>query len=265
MIVKPSQPHPHAVPALTRGLELLKLLSGSAPPGPTAAELQRRSGIPPASFFRILRVLQDARLIAQEPRSGCYQLGAGAMLLGFTARAHSPLVLAAQPILRDLSAATHQMAELAVATGNWTLMILETWLAERSSLNIRARPGLFFPLNHLHAPGLCYLSFDQDFGLTRYQRTAARAGGVAQLGLTQPIAASLPGECERWRRLGYCYRPQPANATARVTAPIYSTLHPGEVVGALSIVCARAELTPVRIVEWGRVLKVGAERIVLNA
>lgn len=249
-----------SVPGLKRGLQVLALLSGPLKNGATATELQQRSGIPPASFFRILSVLHASKLVGQDGRNGHYQLGTGAMELGFTARAASNFVRAAQPVLREISGSSHHMSELAVATGDWMLMILETWLAERSSLKIQSRPGMFFPLNHLHAPGLCYLAFDTDFGLQRFRRVAAAEGGRQRLGLPQLPSTTLGDDCERWRRLGYCWLKQ-TSGTARVTAPVYESSGPRKIRGALSIVTETDELTPLRRAQWGSLLMDAAARL----
>jgi DNA-binding IclR family transcriptional regulator len=260
MRVKQTAPAVSPAPALARGIGILNLLSGPRRNGATAAEIQQLTKIPPASFFRILSVLNASNLIAQNNLTGKYLLGPGAMLLGFTARAATPLVLLAQPVLRDIAGASHQMAELAVAAGNWQLMILETWQAERTSLKILSRPGLFFPINHLHAPGLCHIAFDRDYGLSRYLRASTRPDGKKLLGISHAVTTSLSTECERWKTLGYCWRMQ-SHGTARVTTPIYDPAKPGSVQGALSVVCEARDLTPVRAAQWAALLQASAKRI----
>ena len=251
------------VPALERGLRVLALLAGPGAGGARAADLASLARIPPASFFRILKALSDGGLIAQNPHTGLYHLGPCVMFLGFQARLRSPLVAAATPVLRELSSAAHHMTELTAAIGDWQLMMMETWQSERTSLSILARPGLLFPLNHLTAPGLCYLAFDESFGMRNYVRSAARSGARQRLGIAQGVPAALTADCERYRRMGYCWRPQP-NGNTRVCAPLFDPAHPRRMLAVLSIVCDSREFSLLRAAQWAPLLKSGAEKVLSN-
>jgi DNA-binding IclR family transcriptional regulator len=259
MIVQPRA----SAPALERGIHLLSLLAGADEGGVRAAELQKRARTPPASFFRILKTLAGHGLIAQNAHTGLYHLGPLAMVLGFQARVRSPLVGAATAVLRELAGSVHHMTELAAAIGEWQLMMLETWQAERSSLRILSRPGLLFPLNHLTAIGICCLTFDETFSLKRYEELARRAGGRQRLSIAQGIPSGLAADCERFRKLGYCWRAQSVGNT-RICAPVFDPARPRQLLGVLSVVCESREFSLLRAAQWAPLLKSGAEKIIRN-
>ena len=259
MIVAPRD----AVPALDRGIQILQLLAELRSNGARAREILAQTGIPPASCFRILKKLTDSSFLQQNMHTGRYHLGPGAMFLGFQARVHSPLVRAATPVLRELSSATHHMTELAAAIGDWQLMMLETWLSERSSLQILARPGLLFPLNHLTAPGLIHLAFDETYGRRQYVRVTNRPEGRRRMGISHEAPAALSAECDRARRLGYCWRKQSVG-NIRLSAPVFDPSNPGRLLAAISIVCEIREFTLVRAAQWAPRLKAASEKILSN-
>lgn len=247
-----------AVPALERGIQILQLLAGPCSNGARAAEILVQTRIPPASFYRILKKLTDSNFLQQNAHTGRYHLGPSVMFLGFQARVHSPLVRAAMPALRELSSATHHMTEIAAAIGDWQLTMLETWLAERSSLRIIARPGLLFPLNHLTAPGLVHLAFAENFDAAHYTRIANRPGGRRRLGIPHGVPADLPAICQRTRTLGYCWYRQSTGNT-RVSAPVFDPANPKRLLGAISVVCEHREFSLLRAARWAPMVKVAAE------
>lgn len=240
------------VPALERAIEALRRLEGAGVQGLRAKDLQKAMGVPRASFFRLVGVLGEAGWIARDPVSGRYRLGFGLQKLGFAARNASPLVRAAQEVLRDLARATHLMSELAVAVAPWNLVMLDVWQAEGTPVKVLSRPGLNFKLEHGVAHGLCFLAFDGTKRFERYVQHAAALG--------ESLPAGLPERMQRWRSLGYAWAMQIGSAgrsgNARVAVPVFDPhSRPRRLAGTLGLVCDNAEMSALRAAQWAKVLK----------
>lgn len=243
---------PPDVPALERAIGLLRRLEGCGVQGMRAKDLQKALGAPRASFFRIVGMLCEAGWIAQDPSSGRYRLGFGLQKLGYAARNASPLVRAAQEVLRDLARATHLMSELAVAVGPWTLVMLDVWQAEGTPVKVVSRPGLEFKLDHRVAHGLCYLAFDGARRFERYVQNAAAQGS--------DLPASLFERMQRARNLGYAWALQSGYAgrsgNARAAVPVFDPhSKPRRLAGTLGLVCDNADMSALRAAQWAQVLK----------
>ena len=254
---------PSGVPSLVRSIGVLKALADPCRQGATARELQKRCGIPKASLYRLLQTLTEAGLLAQNAASGHFHLGPELLRLGFVARATSPLVAAAKPLLRAITHATHEMSELAIPVGRWDLMMLETWQAEGTPVQVVSRPGHFFKMNHLNAHGLCFLCFDSERRLNEYVRGTRAPDMRQRFGLDQKLPDGLPEECERWRRLGYVWKSQAqVNARARVAVPVFDPHATGKrMIGTLGVVCDSRRLSAPRAAQWAITLQQQARQL----
>ena len=248
-----SPPQGSKVPALDRGIALLRHLRRPL----SAAELQRRLGIHRASVYRLLDVFLANGFVTQSPKTGFYALGPELMTLGYEGRVSSPLASAAKPLLKDISAATHHMSELAVYAGGWRLMMLDTWLVEGTPARIQSRAGMLIELHHLHAHGLCYLAFAPERRLDEYLRTAATKAGRRELFLPSPVSPHLRAEIERWRTLGYAWRSRTQSLeNARVSVPVFNRHERAKpLIGMLGIVCDTKQMTALRAAETAALLK----------
>ena len=177
------------------------------------------------------------------------------------ARATSPLVAAAKPLLRAITHATHEMSELAIPVGRWDLMILETWQAEGTPVRVVSRPGLFFQMNHLNAHGLCFLCFDGERRLNEYVRGARAPDKRQRFGLDQKLPDGLLEECERWRRLSYVWKSQ-TNDNTRIAVPVFDLHATGKrMIGTLGVVCDSRQLSAPRAAQWAITLQQQARRL----
>jgi DNA-binding IclR family transcriptional regulator len=246
-----------SVPALERGLAVLEQLGQPRADGATVAELQWALKIPTMSLYRIIRVLEERAYIRQDS-DGRYRLGPRQIELGFVARSISPLVQAALPILRDVAGQTHEMAELSVRAGRWDLMMLETWIAERTPVRIRSRAGLLFELAPNTPHGLCYLVFDGPRLVEEFL-----AQRVHQDILRRMEHRDLLEARERCRTLGFAWHKKTGPGDiARVAAPVFDPhSSPSRLAATIGIALEESRLTTLRATAWGNLLKRAARQL----
>jgi DNA-binding IclR family transcriptional regulator len=111
------------VPALRRGLAVLRLLAGRAGPV-TAGFVARELGLPRSTTYHLLAELTAAGFVTHLPEERRYGLGLAAFELGTAYLRHDPLERLARPVLRALLSRTGQTAHLGVLHGGETLYLL---------------------------------------------------------------------------------------------------------------------------------------------
>jgi DNA-binding IclR family transcriptional regulator len=111
------------VPALRRGLAVLRLLATRAGPV-TAGALARDLGLPRSTTYHLLAELGAAGFVTHLPEDRRYGLGLAAFELGTAYLRHDPLERLARPVLRALIARTGHTAHLGVLHGRETLYLL---------------------------------------------------------------------------------------------------------------------------------------------
>ncbi|MGX7824375.1 IclR family transcriptional regulator [Actinokineospora sp. 24-640] len=111
------------VPALRRGLAVLRLLAGKAGPV-AAATVARDLGLPRSTTYHLLAELVDAGFVTHLPEERRYALGLGAFELGSAYLRHDPLERLARPVLARLIARTGHTAHLGVLHGREALYLL---------------------------------------------------------------------------------------------------------------------------------------------
>src|SRR5271167_4588654 len=97
-----AEPRMRDVPALSRGIAILRLLGTSDRPLGVHA-VARALGLVPSTALHILRVLAVERLIAFDPGTKKYTVAAGLAALARTALRHNTLASLVQPELEKLS------------------------------------------------------------------------------------------------------------------------------------------------------------------
>lgn len=137
---------------LDRGLRVLELLADEERPLPLA-DIALRLGVHRSIAYRIVRTLEDHRLVTRTP-SGAWELGVGLALL---ARSVSPsLRTAATPELADLANDLGMTAFLAVADHDECVTVL-TVEPRHSQVHVAYRPGRRHPLDR-GGPGIALLA-----------------------------------------------------------------------------------------------------------
>ncbi|MCT2586295.1 IclR family transcriptional regulator [Actinophytocola gossypii] len=111
------------VPALRRGLAVLRLLATRAGPV-TAGSVARELNLPRSTTYHLLAELVAAGFVTHLPDERRYGLGLGAFELGSAYLRHDPLERLARPVLRALIARTGHTAQLGVLHGRETLYLL---------------------------------------------------------------------------------------------------------------------------------------------
>jgi DNA-binding IclR family transcriptional regulator len=111
------------VPALRRGLAVLRLLAGKAGPV-TAGAIARELGLPRSTTYHLLSELAAAGFVTHLEEERRYGLGVAAFELGSAYLRHDPLERLAKPVLRRLIERTGQTAHLGVLHGRETLYLI---------------------------------------------------------------------------------------------------------------------------------------------
>lgn len=112
------------VPALRRGLAVLRVLAGRAGPVP-AATIARELDLPRSTTYHLLAELEAAGFVAHMPAERRYGLGIAAFELGSAYLRHDPLERLAAPLLRRLVDRVGHTAQLGVLHGNELLYLLK--------------------------------------------------------------------------------------------------------------------------------------------
>ncbi|MCP2275494.1 transcriptional regulator, IclR family [Nocardia amikacinitolerans] len=142
------------IPALRRGLAVLRLLAGR--PGPvSAAAIARELGLPRSSTYHLLAELTQARFVTHLPAERRYGLGIAAFELGAAYLRHDPLERLAGPLLRELVEQVGHNAHLGVLHGNELLYLVKERPARPETLVTDV--GVRLPA-HLTASGRAILA-----------------------------------------------------------------------------------------------------------
>lgn len=111
------------IPALRRGLAVLRLLASRAGPV-TAASVARELDLPRSTTYHLLTELAAAGFVTHLPEERRYGLGLAAFELGSAYLRHDPLERLARPVLHTLIERTGHVAQLGVLHGRETLYLL---------------------------------------------------------------------------------------------------------------------------------------------
>lgn len=143
------------VPALRRGLAVLRLLASR--PGPlSAAAVARELSLPRSTTYHLLAELAEAGFATHFPEERRYGLGVAAFELGSAYLRHDPLERMARPLLRRLVDSVGRTAHLGVLHGAEALYLLRE--QPRHPSTIVSDVGVRLP-SHLTASGRAMLAF----------------------------------------------------------------------------------------------------------
>ncbi|WP_298182675.1 IclR family transcriptional regulator [Saccharomonospora sp.] len=142
------------VPALRRGLAVLRLLATKAEPV-TAASVARELGLPRSTTYHLLSELVNAGFATHLPEERRYGLGLAAFEVGSAYLRHDPLEELARPLLRRLVSRLDLTAHLGVLHGAETLYLLRE--QPRWPLGLVTDVGVRLPA-HLPASGRAMLA-----------------------------------------------------------------------------------------------------------
>ena len=112
------------VPALRRGLAVLRVLGGRAGPL-SAVAVARELDLPRSTTYHLLAELESAGFVVHLPDERRYGLGIAAFELGSAYLRHDPLERLAGPLLRRLVDGVQHNAHLGVLHGNESLYLIK--------------------------------------------------------------------------------------------------------------------------------------------
>lgn len=244
-----SETPPPGTQAIGRALGVLRALADSR--GELGSgELAVRLGLSSGTTNRMLRALMAEGFVARNPKTDCYYLGTGAVLLGQAAQrgfgADKML-----PVLEDLHGVTKESVNLATREGDESVVLMRV----QSELPLRfvQSPGARFPL-YATASGKAILSrspFAGDY-LSRLPR---------ELPAITPHTLRTPEELERQldavRERGFSIDEQENVEGVRcVGAPVLDAV--GQAQGAIVIQVPMVRLPQRRIPELGALVVAAA-------
>jgi DNA-binding IclR family transcriptional regulator len=215
------------VPALRRGLAVLKLLAGW--PGPvSAATVARELSLPRSTTYHLLSELSEAGFVTHLPEERRYGLGVAAFEIGSAYLRHDPLERLARPLLRRFADRVGHTGHLGVLHGAETLYLVREQPAHPQSLvtNVGVRLPAQLPasgramLTHLPAAQIRALFPSKDSFVNRTGRGPRDLPALRRLLSTE-------------RRRGWAVEDGYVTAGfASVAAPIFD--HGGRPVAAIS-------------------------------
>lgn len=111
----------YRVEALAKGLRLLSFFTAERP-ALRVKDLVALSGIPMPTTFRLVATLEEEGYL-ERTLDGMVRPGTGVLALGFAAMQGLDLVQMAEPVLRELAAATGETVNLGVLYGDQVLFV----------------------------------------------------------------------------------------------------------------------------------------------
>jgi DNA-binding IclR family transcriptional regulator len=143
------------VPALRRGLAVLRALAGRAGPA-SAAAIARDLDLPRSTTYHLLAELEADGFVVHLAAERRYGLGIAAFELGSAYLRHDPLERLARPLLRKLVDRVGHTAQLGVLHGNELVYLIKERPARPETLVTDV--GVRLPA-HLTASGRAMLAF----------------------------------------------------------------------------------------------------------
>jgi DNA-binding IclR family transcriptional regulator len=152
----PRPPRVRQVPALSRGIAVLRLLGQSDVPLGVQA-IARALDLVPSTCLHILRALVADQLITVDPETKKYAVGAGLVALARTALRQNTFSAVVQPDLDELSR-LHGATALGVEASGLDHMVVVALARASSRLQIHVEIGSRFPAL-ISATGRCVAAF----------------------------------------------------------------------------------------------------------
>lgn len=236
------------VQALDRGIVILKALARGD--GMSLTELSEATGQSPATVYRALQTLDGHGMAEFDPASQLWTVGPEAFRIGSAFLMRTNLVEQARGVMRELTAATGETSNLAIADGAEVVFLSQVETHEP----IRAffRPGTRGPI-HASGIGKALLAFAPQ----RIVRLGALAAYTART-VTDP--GRLAAEMAETRARGWAIDDEERTEGMRcIAAPIFNEFR--EATAGVSISGPTVRVTHARAEELGRQVREAADRI----
>lgn len=241
------------VPNLERGLAILELLAHADAPM-RLSDIERQSGFPKNSVFRIVRTLHAHGYVVLDPDNRTYTLSHKLFALGSGTLAEKRLIERSMDVMRALRDVSGETAFLGTLLGEEGVILEQ--VPSTHPVKVVVDPGTRFPL-HTSAPGKCFLAFlpaaeREDLlrhaTLTRYTANTITEPDALRAHLEQTRARGYSTDCEEEIEGINC-----------VGAPIFD--HRGYPVAALWVTGPEARLSAGRFAEFGAIVMENAGRL----
>lgn len=238
------------VPALSRGIAVLRLLGRSDEPLGVHA-IARALDLVPSTCLHILRVLTEEQLVAVDARTKKYTLAAGLVALARTALRQHTFPAAVQPGLEEL-AAMYRATAIAVEASGLEHMVVVALARADSPLGVHVDIGSRFPAL-ISATGRCVAAF----GNHAWADIRARFGRLRWD--VPPTLADWRSEVEAAKRAGYAIdEGQYIRGVSIVAAPVRMA---GGSINALVVVGVSEQMRRIGLARVGEELRRRAEHV----
>jgi IclR family transcriptional regulator, pca regulon regulatory protein len=232
----------YRVEALAKGLRLLSCFTAERP-ALRVKDLVALSGIPMPTVFRLVMTLEEEGYL-ERTLDGMVRPGTGVLALGFAAMQGLDLVQMAEPVLRDLAAATGETVNLGVLYGDEVLFVAR--IPRRDTLlaaNIRVGSTVPAVFSSIGKTILAYLSEEELSQRVSEDSFHGRWGPRAVRTLD-----ALKTQLEAARQDGYLVqRDEAIPGLSSVAAPIRQA---GDVVSAaINVAVPTAEYTNKQLID----------------
>lgn len=238
------------VPALTRGIAVLRLLAARETPLGVQA-IARELRLVPSTCLHIVRVLVDEGLLRVDPATKKYAPAVGLVALARAALRQNDFANLAQPEIEAL-ARTYRSTAIAVEASGLRHMVVVALARETSPLRVHVDIGSRFPAL-ISATGRCIAAFG------RHSRKEIEARFRSLRWDDGPDLGAWHREVAEARRLGYALdRGQYIRGVAIAAAPVRM---PSEVINSLVVVGVRDQLESVGLDRIGENLRERSARL----
>ena len=219
-----------AVPALTRGLKILEMLSQD-PYEMNLSELSTNLDIPPASAWRILKVLAENEYINFDTKRHTYRLGFKLMVVGNGLLSGSHFRSQARDYLKKLANKTGETAEYDVRIRDQLVLIDQ--VIGHNAVYLYSHPGSVMPYFDATGPGKIYLAYTER---KKVRRVIEKLGLPKLTSHTIQDFDRLEKELEKVKIDGYAVDiEEMREGVGRVAAPVFDKSN--KIIACLAIAC----------------------------
>lgn len=222
---KPTKGSAGGVQSVDRAVSVMEILAQHGEAGVT--EIADELNVHKSTAFRLLGVLENRGLVAQEQDRGKYYLGAGVLRLAGAAAARLDISQEGAPVCRDLASEAGETANIAVLDDDAAVNIMQA--RGTSSVTAQNWLGRRTPL-HATSSGKILLAHQPKSVLESVlSRKLARITEH-----TIAVAGELRAQLDAARENGYVLaRDELEIGLHAVAAPVHA--HDGDVIGAISV------------------------------
>jgi DNA-binding IclR family transcriptional regulator len=246
----PKPPRTRQVPALSRGIAILRLL-GRAEQPMGVHSIARALGLVPSTCLHILRVLADENLVSVDASSKKYSVAAGLVALAQSALRRHTFPAAVQTELDEL-ARIYGSTSIGVEASGLEHMVVVALARSESPLRVHVDIGSRFPAL-ISATGRCVAAFG-NYPWSEIQQRFARLRWDVP-----PTLADWQSEVEAAREAGYAVDDgQYIRGVSIVAAPVRM---PNGTINALVVVGVSEQMRRVGFMRIGEDLRARAARI----